>query len=134
MIEWSKVTYFESEAKGFVHTVLRSQELEILPSAMIILLPLLRGGSAGSNSRGSPASASMVRTSNECACTGNSKYIPREITTQRPGCLTIDNWGFPSSWHRLCCCPAAGQISDEKAFCTLAVFSPTCSCTDAGAP
>ena len=54
MIEWSKVTYFESEAKGFVHTVLRSQELEILPSAMIILLPLLRGGSAGSNSRVSP--------------------------------------------------------------------------------
>jgi len=89
MIEWSKVTYFESEAKGFVHTVLRSQELEILPSAMIILLPLLRGGSAGSNSRGSPASASMVRTSNECACTGKSKYIPREITTQRPGCLAI---------------------------------------------
>ena len=133
MIEKTMVTYFESEAKRFVHTVLRFAGARGSPVRYDHLAPPVARRFGGIKLKGIPASASIVRTSNECACTGNSKYIPREITTQRPGCLTIDNWGFPSSWHRLCCCPAAGQISDEKAFCTLAVFSPTCSCTDTGA-
>jgi hypothetical protein len=43
------------------------------------------------------------------------------------------SWGFPSSCHRLCCCPRADKRTTKR-FCTLAVFSPTGSCTDVEGP
>jgi len=89
VIEKTMVTYFESEAKRFVHTVLRFAGARGSPVRYDHLAPPVARRFGGIKLKGIPASASIVRTSNECACTGNSKYIPREITTQRPGCLTI---------------------------------------------